>query len=219
VEAELSELTSAAVAGFAAGFMVAIPVGPLGLTVVNTALRRGFGVAFLAGLGGVCGEAVYAALMLAGHSSLLSQPRVAYVLQLLSVAVLLGLGVKYLFSQPARLAASEAVAVRTDERWHHPSAFLLGFFLTVSNLALLVLWATLTALLFGHGWVQPDHISRLVCFGGVMLGGSAWFALLAFSVSRAHRRVSPRALTLLVRACGAVFLVFALLFTVRFACG
>jgi threonine/homoserine/homoserine lactone efflux protein len=36
-----------------------------------------------------------------------------------------------------------------------------------------------------------------------------WFLLLAFFVSRAHRRVKDQTLTILVRCCGVLFLGFA----------
>ena len=87
--------------------------------------------------------------------------------------------------------------------------------LTISNVVLVLLWATLAALLFAREWVQPEWPSRWVCLAGVFSGGALWFFLLAFFVSRAHRRVSPRALTLLVRGCGGVFLIFAALLAYR----
>jgi threonine/homoserine/homoserine lactone efflux protein len=62
-----------------------------------------------------------------------------------------------------------------------------------------------------HNWVTPARASRWLCAAGVLAGGISWFALLAFFVSRAHRRVQPRVLTLLVRVCGVVFVVFAVL--------
>ena len=52
-------------AGFIAGFIVAVPVGPVNLTVINQALRRGFFAAFLIGIGAMCAETVYAASRLA----------------------------------------------------------------------------------------------------------------------------------------------------------
>jgi threonine/homoserine/homoserine lactone efflux protein len=52
-------------------------------------------------------------------------------------------------------------------------------------------------------------VSRVLCIAGVLVGGAIWFFLLSFFVSRAHRRVKSETLSLLVRGCGAVFLVFA----------
>ncbi len=196
-------------AGAACGFVVSIPVGPLNLTVINQALRRGFAGAFLIGFGGICGEAVYAWLALAGHSSILDQPAVVFGLRIVALAVIAGLGLRYVFMKAVKLQASEAVVERVEERWHHPRSFLLGFALCLSNLLLLVLWATLGALLFTHDWLQPDVLNRTTCVGGVICGGTLWFFLLAWFVSRAHRQIKARTLLLLVRGCGLVLLGFA----------
>jgi L-lysine exporter family protein LysE/ArgO len=209
------ELLRALVAGLVCGFVVSVPVGPVNLTVINQALRRGFLRAFLVGLGAIFAETTYATVLLAGHSSILDKPFVRDVLRVTSVAVIVVVGLRSLLFKPEKLQASAATAEKVDERWHHPRAFLLGFILTISNLLLVVLWATLAAVLFARDWVQPDWRSRALCSAGVFAGGTLWFFLLAFFVSRAHRRVKPRTLTFLVRACGVVFLLFAGLLAVK----
>ena len=81
------------IAGFVCGFVVSVPVGPVNLTVINQALRRGFGAAFLVGLGAIAAESLYATLMLWGHSSILHErqvfgiPRTSVVLGLRVVAM------------------------------------------------------------------------------------------------------------------------------------
>lgn len=196
--------------GVFCGFLVSIPVGPVNLTVINTALRKGFRAAFLVGLGAICAETAYAALLLAGHSSVLDKPAVVFTLRGAALVIMTGLGVRYMLIDIEKIEARNAAAAeRVDERWHHPKAFLLGFILTISNLMLVLLWATLTAVLFAREWVQPHWPSRATCMAGVFVGGTIWFFLLASFVSRAHRRVRPKSLTVLARGCGVVFLLFA----------
>jgi threonine/homoserine/homoserine lactone efflux protein len=207
------------IAGFVCGFVVSVPVGPVNLTVINQALRRGFGVAFLVGVGAMFAETLYASLMLWGHSSIFEGPRVLGIprrhvvlaVRIIAMIVIAGLGVRYLLFRAEKLDASEAAAKRLDERWHHPRSLFLGFALTISNFMLVVVWATLVTLLFAHDWVAPTRASRILCAVGVLAGGSTWFFLVAFFVSRAHRRVKSETLTVLVRACGALFLGFAAL--------
>jgi len=199
-------------AGFICGFVVSVPIGPVNLTVINQALRRGFRSAFLVGLGAICAEVIYASLMLAGHSSLvLSKPSIAYGMRVVAVAVIAAVGIRSLLTKPEKIEAGAATIERVDARWHHPRSFLLGFILTISNLVLVLMWATLAAALFTHDWVQPDLPNRALCATGVFFGGVAWFLLLAFFVSRAHRRVKNETLILLVRGCGVLFLAFAVL--------
>ena len=211
MEITATQFSEALVAGFACGFVVSIPVGPVNLAVINQALRRGFSRAFLVGLGAACAETIYATALLAGHSSILDQPMIRDALRVVAVVVIAVIALRSLLLKPKPLEASEATAERVDERWHHPRAFLLGFLLTISNLMLVVLWATLSAVLFAREWVQAAAADRAACSAGVLLGCSLWFFLLAWFVSRAHRRITPRTLLLLTRVCGVVLLVFAAL--------
>ena len=194
-----------------------MPVGPVNLTVINQALRRGLGAGFLIGLGAICADAVYASLVLWGHSSILETPRIfgiprkSIVLGVRSAAVVVIalLGIRYLIFKPERFNNSEAVANNLDAHWHHPQVFFLGFALTITNLMLVVVWATLITVVFAHELVTPRLVSRILCIAGVLVGGAIWFFLLSFFVSRAHRRVKSETLTVLVRGCGALFLGFA----------
>jgi len=199
------------VAGLFCGFVVSVPVGPVNLTVINQALRKGFVPAFLCGLGAICAETFYASLMLAGHSSVLDHPTVQLTMRVIALMVIVVLGIRSLLVKTERIEASVATAQRVDERWNHPRSLVLGFILTLSNVFLILLWASLGAVLFAHEWVRPAWSSRSACLAGVFGGGLLWFFLLAFFVSRAHRRVKPKMLAMLVRGCGAVFLVFAAL--------
>jgi threonine/homoserine/homoserine lactone efflux protein len=200
------------VAGWLCGFVVSLPVGPMNLTVINRALRRGFWSAFLAGLGAISAEVIYAALMLAGHSTILDMPEVVWGMRFAALIIITALGLRYVLIRPEKIQATDQQRVeKISERWHHPRSFLLGFVLTISNFMLLVLWATLATLLFAHEWVVPRWPSRTVCVVGVFFGGLTWFFLLAFSVSRARGRLKPDTLTELVRGSGAVFLLLAAL--------
>jgi threonine/homoserine/homoserine lactone efflux protein len=198
------------------GFVVAIPVGPVNLTVVDNAVRKGFLSAFMAGVGAMVAETFYASLMLAGHSTILDRPPVAYAMQGVAVVVIGYLGIRSLLVKTDQFQErSAATAERVGERWHHPKSLLLGFILTISNLGLLLLWGALGSFLLAHEWIRPSLSSRTACAAGVFTGGVVWFFLLSFFVSRAHRRIKPRALMLLVRGCGIVFLVIACLLVYR----
>ena len=212
-----NELLQALVAGFVCAFVVSVPVGPVNLTVINQALRNGFLRAFLVGLGAVCAETFYATVLMAGHTAILDKPFVRQALHVTAVVVITVIGIRSLLYKEEKFAASdEARAEKVDERWHHPQALLLGFLLTISNLMLVVLWATIIAVLFAREWVSPELPgTRAVCIVGVSLGGATWFLLLSYFVSHAHRRVKPETLTVLVRGCGVTFLVFAALLAVK----
>src|SRR4249920_2894369 len=92
------------------GFVVSVPVGPVNLTVINNALRKGFLSAFLAGVGAIWAEAMYAALMLAGHSSILDKPGVAWTMRIVGVVVITVMGIRSILSKPEQIEARSAAA-------------------------------------------------------------------------------------------------------------
>src|SRR5258707_7723836 len=98
------------IAGFVCGLVVSVPVGPVNLTVINQALRRGFGTAFLVGVGAMCAETAYASLMLWGHSSILDAPRVVRVMRIIAVVVIAAMGIRYLLFKSERVGDSAAEA-------------------------------------------------------------------------------------------------------------
>lgn len=197
-------------AGLVCGFVASVPVGPVNFTVINNALQTGFSRAFLVGLGAATAESIYAMVLLAGHTAILDIPAVRDAMRVAAVLVIIAVGIRSLLFKEEKVEAKiAATVVKVDERWHHPRAFMLGFLLTIFNLLLVVVWATLSAVLFAREWVLPALQSRVACIVGVFLGCALWFLLLAYSVSHAHRRVRPETLTKWVRACGVVFLAFA----------
>jgi threonine/homoserine/homoserine lactone efflux protein len=209
-----ADLLKSLVAGYLSGLILSLPfpVGPVNLTVINHALRKGFLSAFLIGLGAVFAETIYAGAMLAGHLVILDLPYVRLVFHLAAIGLIAGMGLRSLRFREGQAEAHDAdIATKVESRWHHPRSFILGFVLNISNLMLLVVWATAATILSEHNWVTPARGSRWTCAVGVLAGGATWFFLVAFFVSRAHRRVRPAVLTALVRGCGVVFIVFAVL--------
>jgi threonine/homoserine/homoserine lactone efflux protein len=214
---QIGHLVIALLAGFVSGFVVCLPIGPVNLTVINTALRKGFFAAFLVGCGAVCADMVYVSLVLAGHATLPRDPRVMTALRAIAVVVVAGLGVRNLLMKTEKFEAkSEAVAERVEQRWHHPRSFLLGFLLPITNLGLIVVWATVITALGARDFVDMNlRASRWACAIGVAIGAGLWFLLISWLVSCAHRRITPRALAWLARTCGVVFLIFAALLVVN----
>lgn len=145
---------------------------------------------------------------MAGHANLQDHPNWMTVFGIVAVIAVAFMGFRNLFHRFDE-GRSERIAERLDRKWKHPRAWFFGFLLTSSNLTLLILWATLAAILLARGWVQPDVASRTSCVAGVFTGGLLWYTTLAAIVGRAHRQIHPKTISLLIRICGAFFLVLA----------
>jgi threonine/homoserine/homoserine lactone efflux protein len=211
----VDSILPALASGLLCGFVACVGVGPVNLTVVEQGMRRGFRGAFMAGFGAITAETFYATLALAGHAHLVpNKPTAHLIIRFVCAAVVAILGMRYLLIRPQEERLLR-IAHRVDERWHHPRAWLLGFLVTITNLTLLLVWATLAAMLYTHDWVHPVFHSRAICASGVFLGGLIWYTIVATFVSRAHRVISIQQMTVLQRICGVIFLGFAVYLVYR----
>ncbi|PYL01018.1 MAG: hypothetical protein DME19_03165 [Verrucomicrobia bacterium] len=199
--------------GFASGFLVSIPVGPINISIVNEGARRGFGWAFLIGLGATIMEVIYCAIAFAGFTSLFDSRWIKATMELVSFLLMLFLGVKYLLahSLPATTRSIETV----EHRLHPHTAFWTGLVRCLGNPGVLLFWITFSAMFISHEWMDDTWPSKGACVTGVALGCFAWFTLLSFLVSRGHGKFSTGTLLRMSQFSGASVLVVAIVTGVR----
>ena len=82
--------------GFALGWSVAWPPGPINAEIIRRGLAHGFWSGFSVGLGASTGDGVWAIAAVLGASALLAWRQAGFLLALLSTAVLLLLAAVYL---------------------------------------------------------------------------------------------------------------------------
>jgi threonine/homoserine/homoserine lactone efflux protein len=207
------DLWLSALTGLISGFVVSMPLGPINVTVINDAAHRGFWHAWVVGLGAVTMDLVYCAIALAGLSGLFASAWVKAVMELISFLLLGYLGWRYWH---ARDVPTTSVGADLMERRFHPhAAFLIGLVRVLGNPGILILWISVTAMLFSHQWIVPTLAGKAMCLAGVAVGGSTWFFALSYGVSRGHGRFSTRTLLRLSHVSGACLLAGALLIAFR----
>ena len=206
--ANLSDYLVPALTGFASGFLVSIPVGPINISIVNEGARRGFGWAFLIGLGATIMEVIYCAIAFAGFTHLFDSRVVKATMELVSFLLMFFLGVKYLLahSLPATTRSVESI----EHRLHPHTAFWTGFVRCLGNPGVLLFWITISATFISHDWMDDTWQSKGVCLLGVTLGCFSWFTLLSFLVSRGHGRFSTNTLVRMSQFSGASLLIVSL---------
>ncbi len=156
--------------GLISGFLVSIPVGPINVTIIHEGAERGFRWAVFIGAGSVLMEAIYCALGFAGFSELFTTNVARAILQLASFALMIFLGVKYLFAKEVKTTSPSAD--RIEDRFQPHTAFMTGFVRTLGNPGVLLLWVALSATFLSHEWVDPNWTSKSICIGGVAVGGA-----------------------------------------------
>src|SRR5690242_4100731 len=213
----LHPIIRSALTGFLSALLLAIPVGPVNLTIINEGARRGRKWAILITLGATSMEVLYCFIAFTGLASfLITGPYVEAAMQLFSFVFILALGIKFLLaksvSEPVELGATaRKIETRIGEKLHPRTAFMTGFVRVLANPGVMVSWVILAAQFISHHWVTPDLTGRLVCVGGVGLGTISWFLVLSFSSSRGYGKWSDKTLLRIEHISGIALIFFALL--------
>jgi putative LysE/RhtB family amino acid efflux pump len=194
---------TALLAGFGAGFIVSIQLGPLSLFLIRSTLRGTVAIGLAIGAGIAIVDALYAAAGAAGAAPALSIDSVRTVFGLVGAVVLVALGARTLWSAfRVRLGAETEAEVASPRR-----AFATSLAATASNPLTIASWAAVFAAASTAG-IASSTDSAVAFVGGVGLGSMAWVTLLALGVSATRARVGPRLLRTLDAAAGSAIVAF-----------
>jgi threonine/homoserine/homoserine lactone efflux protein len=189
--------------GLAIGFLIAAPVGPIGILCIRRTLGEGRWRGFLTGLGAATADAFYGTVAAFGLTSLAS----FLTGQKIWIGVLGGiflcyLGVKTFFSPPAEKEAG------TREAHTDFSAYLSTLFLTLTNPATILSFVAVFAR-FGLG-VTPNYLDAGLMVFGVFFGSALWWFFLSGTVSLFRYRVTPGWMQIVNRAAGLLIFTFGI---------
>jgi threonine/homoserine/homoserine lactone efflux protein len=205
--ADVPPIAIAALTGFASGFLLSIPVGPINLTIINEGARRGFLFAALIALGSAAMEVVYCAIAFTGFSSYFGNRFIKAAMELFSFAFMLYLGVKFLVVK--QIPAHTQMEEKLEKRLHPHSAFMMGFVRTMGNPGILVFWIILAANFISREWVTPDVRGKTACIAGVGVGAAVWLVGLGWAVSLGHKKFGEKTLLRMERFSGLCLLGLA----------
>jgi threonine/homoserine/homoserine lactone efflux protein len=191
--------------GMAIGVAVTAPLGPVNILVIRNAIRRGFTVAFLVGLGAVAGDLLYASAAAYGVSWV-SHLVEAYARPLLIVGGVL-LVVTGVWLARKHLSLS-AVGTEEPQAARLAGKMLAAFGLTITNpgefFGFLAIFGTMSGMLRLHDdWTRPPTV-----IAGVAIGAVCWWLFLSFMVSRFRSRISDTMLVRISRWTGILIAAF-----------
>ena len=179
-------MLSAFLIGAAAGYAIAIPVGPIAVLIVRTGLRRGLRIAAAAGAGTATVDLIYAitAVVVGGAvTSVLAS--VLTPMRLAAAVALLYLAVRALL----RLGRTDMALDTPGEARSAARTYVLFVGLTLLNPATVAYFVTLAV---GLPQIAQDAGSRLAFAVGASLSSLSWQTLLAAVGSALHTRLTPR---------------------------
>ncbi|HLW37509.1 MAG TPA: LysE family transporter [Candidatus Eremiobacteraceae bacterium] len=188
--------------GFAVGFLIAAPIGPIGLLCIRRSLEGGWQLGFASGLGAAFADAYYAAIAAFGLSAafrfLQSHARAFQVVAILLLGALAVQAFRSAFHAPREVQATKS---------HIAGATASTFLLTIVNPTTIVSFAAAFTIIATR--VGPlSALSAALFVLGAFCGSTAWWLILSSAVSALRARVRPAALRWVNAASGVGLLAF-----------
>jgi threonine/homoserine/homoserine lactone efflux protein len=192
--------------GIAIGLSVTAPLGPVNIIVIRNAIRRGFLVAFLTGLGAVAADLIYASAAAYGISTV-EHFISAYATPLTIVGglILVFMGVRL---ARAHVSLSELHLQEPLKNRQIAAKMATTFMLTLTNpgilFGFLAIFGTMSSVLkLGEGAGRPPTV-----VAGVIAGGALWWLFLSFIVNRFRTRISEKMFDRINRWTGILIAAF-----------
>ena len=187
--------------GIIIGFIVAVPVGPLGLLCINRAFSMGPLCGFFSGLGVASADALAAGIAALGISLIWAfLVDYQFPLRIIGGLFLCYLGLKIYKTEPARQPPPMDVNGLL-------SAYATTFLLTFSNPVTFLSFVAIYA-----GWgvesLSGHYLSAALLTLGVFLGSSLWWIALFVGVTVFQDRFSMHLLGRIHRLSGALIIGF-----------
>jgi threonine/homoserine/homoserine lactone efflux protein len=190
--------------GLVLGFLIAAPVGPIGILCIRRSLSMGRMAGLLTGLGAATADGFYGCVAAFGitvlSDLLVSQ---AFWLRLMGGLFLCYLGIKTFLAKPAEDAAAP------EHQGTALSLYASTVFLTLTNPMTILMFAGVFA---GSGLaIAKDYGAATILVAGVFLGSALWWFLLSFGASLFRAKITGSNLRLLNQISGLILLVFGVI--------
>jgi L-lysine exporter family protein LysE/ArgO len=199
----MTGMLTPAVAGFLLCLSLCLDLGVVNLALIRTALLEGFWPALVLAVGSTVGDLCYALVSATVLTLLLDSRALRLTLWVGGSVALVGLCIEQLrgWWRPAPPPVDDRPRIPTPWR----ARFFQGAALALASPSAILWYAAAGGSIIASA--AGDRARLLPFLGGFVTGGLSWSVTLAAVVSRARRRIGPRAQRLL-HLVGALLLLY-----------
>ncbi len=189
--------------GIAVGFIIAAPVGPVGMMCIHRTITDGKLFGFVTGLGAAIADTLYGCIAAFGLGFLAAE-LINYQILLRSFggAVLCVIGLRALLNR----RAPNPVAPKRDRLF---GVFVSTFIITVTNPLTILSFVAIFAAI-GIAEVREQMGWGIALVAGVFIGSGLWWVLLTSIAGIFHKRLDDTTAIWVGRFSGVVILGFGL---------
>lgn len=193
------------------GITLAAPIGPAGVTVIQSGLRSGFHRAFLTGLGITTADLTYMLVVYFGLAGFIEIPEVKIAIWSLGAVALVYLGVQSI-REGGRQVDFEGAAPPANR-----PPFLVGFVVNISNPIAVVFWLGIFGSLISTPAGQALGLSALAEGLAILAGILSWHTFMSGLTHWGKRFVNARSARVVSITAGIALVLFGLRFAYQAA--
>ena len=165
--------------GFLFGLGAAVPLGPINILIMNTALKS-FKAAVSIGFGALCADLTYLLLILFGLVTFLNHPIVLDILGYFGSGFLIFIAYLLLKHRNDELKAH----TRDVSKKNLLKAYLGGYFLTLLNPYTIAFWLSVAS------YTTTKDQNQFIMIFGMIFAITLWITLMPYAVNKTKHKIS-----------------------------
>jgi threonine/homoserine/homoserine lactone efflux protein len=192
--------------GILLGLAVSMPLGPIGIILINRTIKRGMLSGFFSGLGLASADTLLAVLAALGFNVILSfinQER--FIISVIAGLIIIGIGLKIFLSNPVKDIRNREKANKSLWRDYY-SVFVLS----ISNPYTIFIFVAFFSGVHINGNVKPELVPFFL-IPGVLIGTITWWFFLSYFVSRFKKNIRLRVIVRVNKVAGIVVIVIGVI--------
>lgn len=187
--------------GLAIGFLIALPVGPIGLLCVRRTLVNGKLSGFISGIGAATADAIYGSIA-AFSLTIISHFFVANQLPLKIIGgiFLCYLGIKIYISESHEPTPEVQYKGLLND-------YISTLFLTITNPVTILFF---TGIFAGIGLAKLNYMSSILLVAGLFIGSAIWWTILCTMFGFFKTKLSTQTTSIINKISGAIIIIFGI---------
>jgi threonine/homoserine/homoserine lactone efflux protein len=187
--------------GIILGLTVSMPLGPIGIILINRTIKRGMLSGFFSGLGLASADTLLAGLAALGFTVILSFiNKERFIISIIAGLIMMGVGIKVFLSNPVKDLRNREKANKSLWRDYY-SVFVLS----ISNPYTIFIFVAFFSGVHLNGNTRPELVPFFL-IPGVLIGTITWWFFLSYFVSRFKRKIRLRVIVRLNKVAGIVII-------------
>jgi threonine/homoserine/homoserine lactone efflux protein len=192
--------------GIILGLTVSMPLGPIGIIMINRTIKRGMLSGFFSGLGMASADTLLAILAGIGFTVIVSFiNKEMFIISLIAGVIIIGVGLKVFLSNPVKDMRNREMANKSLWRDYY-SVFVLS----ISNPYTIFIFVAFFSGVHINGNVKPELVPFFL-IPGVFVGAISWWFFLSYFVSRFKKKIRLRLIVRINKVAGIVVIVIGVI--------